>query len=89
MCAPRCRRLEVALAQGLGGRAAASPGGLLGALLAGDAGPADAEVEDAGVEAETVEDLDRVVGHLLEADRTGGAVGLAQPEHEAAVVGRR
>ena len=42
--------------------------------------PADAEVDDAGMEAEPVEHLDRVVAHLLEPHRTGTALAAAQPQ---------
>ena len=79
--------LEVALGHGLGRGPAGLRASVVGALLGGDRGPADAEVDDAGVEAEPVEDLDRVVGHLLQTHRSGTPVGTAQPQHEPAVVG--
>ena len=79
--------LQVALGHGLG----RGPGGLLarlvGILLGGDRRPADPEVDDPGVEAEPVEDLDGAVGHLLQPHRSRGAVGPAQPEHESPVAG--
>ena len=81
-------RLEVALSHRLASRRVGVLQRGLGVALAGDRSPADAEVDDAGVEAEPVEGLDGVVGHLLQPDRAGAAVLVAQSEDQPAVVGR-
>ena len=77
--------LQVALLDGLAGRIGGVSFGLLGILLARHAGPADAEVDDSGLVVEGLEDLDGVVGHLLQAQRAGGAVLVAKPEREPPV----